>query len=566
MATSIEDLIASDEIEESGPNVSADLNCPICQEVFRFPRRLPCLHSFCQDCLHSHISDTVSVNGPVKRFFCPICGYESSSKEEIPMDKWVLLFPLNTLILPVLMKSKVKLDLVCTVCQNVDVTSPAEDLCTVCEEVLCGNCSKIHKRSRQSTTHTILNLKELPNKRDTVLNNHPALKKTINDALDDLDKRVKEEGKNILQKEKERIEELSHHDFESNLTAIQNANVIVESANKYATQSQMFQLTKAIINQLAMSQRHINKKCSKKNMLTFQLEVSPKLESISAIPRGEIGSDGFKLLNKCIAESLIFEKVQATGDMIPWFTSLTFTKDMHVLLVDYNNQTCNLLDSTYNTITSYQLSGKPWHICMRGDKEVAITLRHDRYVHILSIQDNVITPVRQIPTQYMCYGIVAYNEEELIVSGPCGDGKKYYWSLITLEGKEISYHEFDCRGKSQTYVSLNALKTRLYISVNKDNSLHCFGLDGRKYFAFKHRELKGPQSVALDRDDNVYLLGGEPNNILQLSPDGSLNQIIVEDLQKSPVGICFHQNGDKFVLTHFESANLSVYVLNDRDG
>ncbi|KAL3888553.1 hypothetical protein ACJMK2_000919 [Sinanodonta woodiana] len=51
MATASEDLIASDEIQENEATLSEDLNCPLCMKIFRSPRRLPCLHSFCHDCL-----------------------------------------------------------------------------------------------------------------------------------------------------------------------------------------------------------------------------------------------------------------------------------------------------------------------------------------------------------------------------------------------------------------------------------------------------------------------------------------------------------------------------------
>ncbi|KAL3888616.1 hypothetical protein ACJMK2_000981 [Sinanodonta woodiana] len=150
----------------------------------------------------------------------------------------------------------------------------------------------------------------------------------------------------------------------------------------------------------------------------------------------------------------------------------------------------------------------------------------------------------------MCYGIAAYNLEELIISGPCGDNKTYYWSIITLDGKEKSYHEFDGAGTNQTYVALNAFKSRLYISVWKDDSLHCFGLNGTKHFTFTHIDLKGPQGVSIDRDDNVYVVGYRSDNIFQLSPGGVLIRIIVNEIEKDPIGISFDKNGDKFALSH----------------
>ncbi|KAL3888540.1 hypothetical protein ACJMK2_000906 [Sinanodonta woodiana] len=171
MATSSEDLNASDEIQESETTLSEDLNCPLCMKIFRSPRRLPCLHSFCHDCLQSHIYKIASVKDSVKKLCCPLCGYVAFTGE-FSRDKLVHLFPLNTLMLSVLMKSRVKVDLVCNVCQAQDVVTCAENLCTACEEALCVQCSKVHGMSRLLTNHTILKIEDLPSKQQTALQNN----------------------------------------------------------------------------------------------------------------------------------------------------------------------------------------------------------------------------------------------------------------------------------------------------------------------------------------------------------------------------------------------------------
>ncbi|KAK3598928.1 hypothetical protein CHS0354_036242 [Potamilus streckersoni] len=148
----------------------------------------------------------------------------------------------------------------------------------------------------------------------------------------------------------------------------------------------------------------------------------------------------------------------------------------------------------------------------------------------------------------------------MVISGPC-DVHRYYWSIITLEGKVKSFHNFYGVGTSQTFIALNAFKSRLYISVWKDNSLHCFGLDGMKHFRFTHHDLKAPQGVSVDRDDNVYIVGCLSENIFQLSPDGSLIRIFLTRTVSKPMGICFDQNGDRFVLTHLDDTYLSFYNL-----
>ncbi|KAK3598919.1 hypothetical protein CHS0354_036233, partial [Potamilus streckersoni] len=381
MSTENEDFIATDEVGDSEPELLEDLNCPLCRKVFSSPRRLPCLHSFCHDCLEAHITNVVSIKDSVKELCCPLCGSVACSRE-FSTSKLVHIFPLNTFLLSVLIKlgSKVKVDLLCNVCQAQDVTSPAADLCTVCEEALCIKCSKMHISSRLSSTHTILEIQDLPSKQETILQNSHifhctkhvyiplelyckghetqlcarcfvddhakcsevikladetpnlsealtqtkeqmkeledelkmftdidasnlsnlesdvndmtieirTLKKTINDSLDSLKKRVKEEGYKIFNKEKKRIEELDNC-RQSHITAIRNSNVAMESASKYATQTQMLLLTKKINNQLSLTQQYIDDNYLTNDILTLELEVNSQLKSVTKIPRGEIG-------------------------------------------------------------------------------------------------------------------------------------------------------------------------------------------------------------------------------------------------------------------------------------
>jgi len=65
------DLVVNPEMATS------EEQCPICQEDLKDPRLLPCIHSFCLECLQRYCRDAEGDDMP-----CPICRYEF----EIPKD------------------------------------------------------------------------------------------------------------------------------------------------------------------------------------------------------------------------------------------------------------------------------------------------------------------------------------------------------------------------------------------------------------------------------------------------------------------------------------------------
>lgn len=47
------------------------LHCPVCNNEFNAPKLLPCLHSYCFECLESSLAQ--SHIGPGQAFLCPLC-------------------------------------------------------------------------------------------------------------------------------------------------------------------------------------------------------------------------------------------------------------------------------------------------------------------------------------------------------------------------------------------------------------------------------------------------------------------------------------------------------------
>ncbi|VDI01169.1 Hypothetical predicted protein [Mytilus galloprovincialis] len=124
------------------------LTCSICLEMFKNPKYLPCLHTFCKLCIHSYIQSLVSQEIINKGFKCPVCrtfvpvGDHSSNSE-----CWAEELPNNHLIISMIdRKALQKQDKLCNVCELSNINQEAVSWCSVCQEALCTVCENCHRK------------------------------------------------------------------------------------------------------------------------------------------------------------------------------------------------------------------------------------------------------------------------------------------------------------------------------------------------------------------------------------------------------------------------------------
>ena len=132
--------------------------CCICLKTFTDPRMLPCIHTFCFQCLQEMVDK--SDKKPGDTILCPMCRKEFT----IPSDG-VQAIQKNVFLAGVievkdtLIESKVAVAL-CDVCKAKDAgtesnTSKATSRCLDCQENLCEDCSKMHKAFKISRNHKV---------------------------------------------------------------------------------------------------------------------------------------------------------------------------------------------------------------------------------------------------------------------------------------------------------------------------------------------------------------------------------------------------------------------------
>ncbi|XP_067114194.1 E3 ubiquitin-protein ligase TRIM45 [Osmerus mordax] len=147
---------------------NARVVCRVCKRLYREPKILPCLHTFCADCIRQLEPFTASVNSkslavvsdshsreqPSVTVLCPQCdcevdipfsGVDGLTTDHLALDE-VFLETLNS-----------NNCVVCDLCTD----GEAEKRCELCCVNLCEFCCQAHRRQKRTASHSVQSLQDL---------------------------------------------------------------------------------------------------------------------------------------------------------------------------------------------------------------------------------------------------------------------------------------------------------------------------------------------------------------------------------------------------------------------
>ena len=141
--------------------VKEELTCAICQDLLNEPKILPCLHSFCTDCLKEWSGKLTNLDPSKRHLECPLCRAKvllstSRAVEELPSH-----FSAIRLVEIVRLQEQASSKKVTLICQNCDEGENAVSSCRECAIFLCDFCEKAHQRFKTTRQHKIFSLDEM---------------------------------------------------------------------------------------------------------------------------------------------------------------------------------------------------------------------------------------------------------------------------------------------------------------------------------------------------------------------------------------------------------------------
>ncbi|XP_021345653.1 E3 ubiquitin-protein ligase TRIM32-like [Mizuhopecten yessoensis] len=124
------------------------LECPICLEQLRQPKSLPCLHSFCLECLGSYITKELSGKmASVSSFSCPVCRKVTEPVNQSEgKESWAEQFPTNNLAVEIIQQlQKTDNPITCKPCEKKgNLNNQARFWCKLTNTYFCEACKISH--------------------------------------------------------------------------------------------------------------------------------------------------------------------------------------------------------------------------------------------------------------------------------------------------------------------------------------------------------------------------------------------------------------------------------------
>ena len=143
--------MASGGIEKEWQQIEKEITCSICGDLFTDPKTIPCLHTFCKQCIEKSIESNKKMASIV---CCPLCcaplpssrGDTSFVQTNFTISRLVEIFGKQKVYGKSLALEEIK-------CSSCERGLPAITWCTECENSLCEQCNDAHQTMTAFKSH-----------------------------------------------------------------------------------------------------------------------------------------------------------------------------------------------------------------------------------------------------------------------------------------------------------------------------------------------------------------------------------------------------------------------------
>jgi len=580
--------------------VTDNLSCPVCYQLFKKPKYLPCHHSYCEQCL-----EKMQIQSKI---ICPECRKEVIIPPGGVKDFDTNFF-INHLVDEFILKRKVEgeAEVKCDECAGED---PVVVFCSDCTMLLCHVCNEYHKHSIKSRGYGIVPLTELRSKKDVVIqpkpkammcrehniellfyceacdqlvcmhctvkdhisHNHDTVEKMVgkhreelkkitapveemirdrsatNDNIDKMRKKIRQQGDEVNKKIDLHYDRVVHKPMEQKEELKQQVDdTVSQKVKAVTTQLEEVECTQAEVLSIKELKDAVEKSCYRE-ALSVKKQVIDHMQQIT---------DKFKNINLPPVQ-------QATMEFVP--TKEAFPQFGMVCSVDSHN--CKLIN-----LPKYSIKGRKTEFTIitkldngdhyfRGGNQVSVQLGGVNDTTQVMDNNDGSYMASFVPQQVGEIKLSVFVNLQQIKGSPYSVMVKDYTSVNKLS--KIVNNDGNMGqpwgiafGKNGMWGVADWYNNCVYIFDGEDLLVRKFGNRGFNNSQFNH-----PEGVAFDSDDQLYVVDCGNHRIQKFTNDGKyllqFESVGSEDGKlKYPNGLTIH-NGKVYV-SDCDNHRISVF-------
>ena len=536
------------------------LTCPVCLDHYTNPKTLPCLHSFCQDCLEGLPLDK---KNETYYLSCPICRQSA----ELP-KKGAVAFPvaftLNNLkeMQSLLNKTAVLPNPQDATCS--DHGKLLELFCETCDTVICVTCSVRNHKHHEYNLVTDCYTKHCQKLRDClspVEGKKEALNKVLS-ALAEREGEIRERGEGVLEEIHEMVEEMMNvlrrsernlteqakrvtddklkvlseqmKSAEMSLSVLEDVEDYVEQSLKTGSPQQVLRSKKQMMERMSEVTAEINvEELHPKEKADFVL--SKDIKSLHHI--GDIVTYSSTALQQCRVKKVsCFERLPK--EKIFSFSLSIEAPDSSLLSVPLSSLRCSLVPvgkgdpPIHTTVTTTSTDPGVYRIQCNPSTSGTHTVK----VQVYDVQledtslvipfnpylDN-ITPVCTITELNYPWGVAVSDDNHVIIT----ENNGHCVTILDRQGKKVKSLGGKGGSGNVKFSSLCgvAITPDKFILVSDGNRIQKINMDGYLIASVGERgsrplQFKFPSGIAISPiTGQVYVADKINNRIQVLNPD-----------------------------------------------
>lgn len=206
---------------------------------------------------------------------------------------------------------------------------------------------------------------------------------------------------------------------------------------------------------------------------------------------------------------------------------------------EYNEKGMHIRDITTSS-SSYDVA---WY----ESDSVAVSCGHDKRI------DHIQNGSAQTSFEpgFDCFGL-AYNDGRFYVAA----GRE---GIVVIDpwGKRIG--EVEC-----LEIELRNIATsgkRICYTNSSQHTVHCCTMDGTEIWTFNDESLRYPTALSLDKDQNVFVVGRDSNNLMLIQHDGNASRILLnkDDGLIIPNAVYYSKENNSLLVCDKSSGNVALH-------